>query len=319
MMTIKSMSWSRNLVLLTVALSSVPWVTFAQNTQASPEEQIIVTKAKEVSKTESILDERTASNKAAVTNPFSLSQHRRNYILPITYISNPNKQTAVNPDEESLDNIEAKYQISVKLPLYIEQDNTSGLYLGFTTVSYWQMYNGDLSKPFRATDYEPEIYYVWQDELSILGFKFNELQFGFNHQSNGGSNEFSRSWNRVFASALFSDNSSFYYIKAWYRVPENEKSSSDSSRGDDNPDITDYLGNIELGYGTQWGDFNIAALLRNNLKKSENKGSIELNVSYPLGENYDVLVQYFNGYGDSLIDYNRSQERIGLGIQLKFF
>lgn len=297
----------------------VPFLTLGQSNKALPEEPIIATEAKIIKKTKSILDERSESNKKAITNPFSLSQHRRNYILPITYISNPSTKTVVNADEESIDNIEAKYQISVKLPLYIEQDATSGLYVGFTTKSYWQMYNGDLSKPFRATDYEPEIYYVWQDELTVLGFKFNELQFGFNHQSNGGSNEFSRSWNRLFASALFSDNFSFYYIKAWYRIPENEKSTPDSANGDDNPDITDYLGNIELGYGTNWGDFNIVGLLRNNLKKSENKGSIELNISYPLSDNYDVLVQYFNGYGDSLIDYNRSQERIGLGIQLKFF
>lgn len=318
-MTIKSISWISSLVLLTIAAWSAPMFAFAKNTSSSAEEQIIVTQTNDISKTESILDERTASNKVAVTNPFSLSQHRRNYILPITYISNPNTQTAVNPDEESIDNIEAKYQVSVKLPLYIEEDNTSGLYVGFTTKSYWQVYNGDLSKPFRATDYEPEIYYLWQDELSVLGFKFNELQFGFNHQSNGGSNEFSRSWNRVFASVLFSDNSSFYYFKAWYRVPENEKSSPDSPRGDDNPDITDYLGNIELGYGTKWRDFTIAGLLRNNLKKSENKGSIELNITYPLGEHYDILLQYFNGYGDSLIDYNRNQERVGLGVQLRFF
>jgi phospholipase A1 len=30
------------------------------------------------------------------------------------------------------------------------------------------------------------------------------------------------------------------------------------------------------------------------------------------------LMQYFNGYGDSLVDYNRHQQRIGFGIQLKF-
>lgn len=282
-------------------------------------ELVFVTEPEEVSKTESVLDERAESTKASITNPYFISQHRRNFILPISYVSRPNTVAVDELNNENVDNIEVKYQVSVKLPLYIEKDDASGLYLGFTAKSYWQVYNSDVSKPFRATDYEPEIYYGWANELSILGFKFNQLQLGFNHQSNGRSNELSRSWNRLFASVLFSDESSFYYFKTWYRIPEDEKETITSAQGDDNPDITRFLGHIELGYGTNWGDFNIVGLLRNNLRTSENKGSIELSISYPLTDHYDVLFQYFNGYGDSLIDYNRHQQRIGLGIQLKFF
>jgi phospholipase A1 len=289
-----------------------------QNQQEPKDEPLIVMESEEVAKTESILDERAESSIDVIENPFAISQHRRNYILPATYISNPNTMVIDDLNSENVDNIEAKYQISVKLPLYIEQDDASGLYLGFTVKSYWQVYNSDVSKPFRATDYEPEIYYAWNNELSILGFKFNQLQLGFNHQSNGQSNEFSRSWNRLFASALFSDKSSFYYLKTWYRIPEDEKATRTSAEGDDNPDITRFLGNMELGFGTIVGDFNIVSLLRNNLRTSENKGSFELNISYPITDRYDLLFQYFNGYGDSLIDYNRHQQRVGLGIQLKF-
>lgn len=277
-----------------------------------------MTEAAVINDTESILDERAESTKESIRNPFSISQHKRNYILPLTYISSPDTSAISELNNENVDNIEAKYQISVKLPLHIEEDGASGLYLGFTAKSFWQVYNSDVSKPFRATDYEPEVYYAWQNELSILGFKFNGLQLGFVHQSNGRSNEFSRSWNRLFASALFSDESSFYYVKTWYRIPEDPKETPTSAQGDDNPDITKFLGHIELGYGTNFGDFNAVAMLRNNLRTSENKGSFEVNISYPLTDNYDVLFQYFNGYGDSLIDYNNHQQRIGLGIQLKF-
>ena len=293
--------------------------TLSQTADKPFVEPIVVTEAEEVSRTESILDKRADSTKASILNPFSISQHKRNYILPITYVSSPNTVAVDELNNENVDNIEAKYQISVKLPLFIEDDATSGLYLGFTAKSFWQVYNTDVSKPFRATDYEPEIYYAWSNELSLLGFKFNQLQLGFNHQSNGRSNELSRSWNRFFASALFSDESSFYYVKTWYRIPEDEKETVTSAEGDDNPDITHFLGNLEIGYGTNLGDFNVVAMLRNNLSTSDNKGSIELNVSYPLTDHYDLLVQFFNGYGDSLIDYNRHQQRIGLGIQLKFF
>lgn len=298
-------------VSLAIIISSVSFVTFSQSTQVVDESPIIETETNAVDKTKSILDNKVESTKESNINPFTISQHKRNYILPITYITNPTPDTG--------DNIEAKYQISIKLPFYLEQDNNSGLFVGFTTTSYWQLYNSNLSKPFRATDYEPEIFYSWANELSILGFKFNGIQLGFNHQSNGQSNEFSRSWNRLFASVLFSDETSLYYFKAWYRIPEGDKETTLSVDGDDNPDITDFLGNIELGYGTKWGDFELMGKLRNNLKVDDNKGSIELNISYPITDNYDILVQYFNGYGDSLIDYNRHQSRIGLGMQLKFF
>jgi phospholipase A1 len=306
-------------VFFIVTVCCVSFLSFSQSSQALAKKPIIETEVEVIASTDSILDERLESAKEAIANPFVISQHRRNYLLPVTYITKPNTATVDDLNKENVDNIEAKYQISVKLPLYIEQDSTSGLYLSFTAKSYWQVYNSDVSKPFRATDYEPEVYYAWRNELSILGFKFNGVQVGLNHQSNGQSNELSRSWNRAFASALFSDESSFYYIKTWYRIPEDEKETPTSAQGDDNPDITRFLGNIELGYGTHWGDFNIVGLLRNNLRTSENKGSIEFNVSYPITDNYDILFQYFNGYGDSLIDYNRHQQRVGLGIQLKFF
>jgi phospholipase A1 len=55
---------------------------------------------------------------------------------------------------------------------------------------------------------------------------------------------------------------------------------------------------MELGVGTQLGKFNFFTAVRNNLKRNDNKGSVELNLSYALTEGYDILNQYFNGYGD---------------------
>lgn len=266
----------------------------------------------------SILDQRAEAVNEAIGNPFAFSQHRLNYILPFSYVGNPNTLSASGLNTENVDNIEAKYQISVKLPLYQVENSTSGLYMGFTAVSYWQVYNGEASKPFRETNYEPELFYSWRNELTFAGFKFNQIRLGLSHQSNGQSGLRSRSWNRLFASAMFSDEDSFYYLKAWYRIKEDEKDDPFDSAGDDNPDITTFLGHTEFGYGTKLGSFNAIALIRNNLKTSENKGSVELNLSYPISERYELLMQYFNGYGDSLVDYNHHQQRIGFGIQLKF-
>ncbi|MDU0352975.1 phospholipase A [Paraglaciecola aquimarina] len=292
---------------------------FCHSIYAEENASILELDKAKVENADSILDEQDDSTKKALKNPFSLSQHKQNYFLPLSYASNPNSKNVPGLTSENVDNLEAKYQISVKLPLYVPSNDTTGLYFAFTAKSFWQVYNSDVSKPFRETNYEPEAFYAWQNELSILGFKFNQIQLGINHQSNGRSDQLSRSWNRIFGSVVFSDADSFYYLKAWYRIPEDPKTGPDDASGDDNPDITTYMGLAELGYGTSFGDINLLGTLRNNLRTSDNKGSIELNLTYPLTDNYDLLLQYFNGYGDSLIDYNRHQQRVSLGIQLKYF
>ena len=265
-----------------------------------------------------IVDKRMQLEEKNLSNPLAITQHRLNYVLPYSHISNPNQIGNTQESTGAIDNNEAKYQISVKMPIYVQDDLNGGLVFGFTAVSFWQIYNNDISKPFRETNYEPEIFYNWRSDFHLLGYRFNAMQLGINHQSNGQSQLRSRSWNRLFGSVLFSDYDSFYFIKAWYRIKEDEKLDPLDAIGDDNPDITHFLGHFEFGYGAAFGKFKLFTRIRNNLKSSDNKGSIELNLSYPLNDKYEVLLQYFNGYGDSLIDYNRHQQRFGLGVQLSF-
>lgn len=268
--------------------------------------------------TESLLDEKLKNEKEANQNLFSLAQHRANYILPISYVTDPNNITLDGVGAEQIDNMEAKYQISVKTPLWLKEDDASGVYFAFTAVSFWQLYNSETSKPFRETNYEPEVFYQWNANLSLLGYKFNLLRVGINHQSNGQDGLKSRSWNRIVATALFSDENSAYYLKTWYRLPEDEKTSPLDPLGDDNPDINDYYGRVELGFGIKLGEVNLFSRIRNNLSFKDNRSGIELGFTYPINNRYDFLVQYFNGYGDSLIDYNRHQQRISMGVQVRF-
>ena len=274
--------------------------------------------ADKIKQAPSILSSRFEADRKALDNLFVISQHHPNFILPITYVTNPNSVGNEELTAQNVDNKEAKFQVSVKLPVYLQNDSTDGLYFGFTLTSFWQLYNSEVSKPFRETNYEPEVFYMKEADITLLGYDFSALQVGFNHMSNGQSGLRSRSWNRLFASVLFSDYDDLYYLKTWYRIPEDDKRTPADPTGDDNPNIQDYYGRVELGYGTRMGNFKLLARLRNNLSFGTNRGSIEMNLSYPLSDRYEILLQYFNGYGDSLIDYDRSQERIGLGFQLMF-
>lgn len=302
-----------------VLLFTVTLPAECQELELVTQANVLLDKAAEVPPPpHTMLDKRMRYDSKALENPFVIVQHRLNYVLPVSYISNPN-QLGYTPDSSAdIDHNEAKYQISVKMPIYIADSEDQGLFFGFTAMSFWQVYNNDISKPFRETNYEPEIFYNWQSDFNLLGYKFNAFQLGINHQSNGQNQLRSRSWNRLFGSLLFSDDDSFYYLKAWYRIKEDKKQGPLDPSGDDNPDITHYLGHFELGFGKELGNFKVLSLLRNNLKFSDNKGSLELNLSYPISNRYEVLLQYFNGYGDSLIDYNRHQQRVGLGIQMTF-
>jgi phospholipase A1 len=266
---------------------------------------------------DSIFNDRTEAEERMIDQAFAITQYRNNYILPYTYVSNPNPLGNSDLTPENTDNQEAKYQLSFKFPLMRTSDDTDGIYFGFTLVSYWQVYNEEVSRPFRETNYEPELFYQWQTDYEVFGVNFNGLRVGVNHQSNGQSALRSRSWNRIFLSSMFSRQNDFYYFKAWYRLPEDEKEDPLDPTGDDNPDIEDFMGRAEFGYGRQFDDLMLTFFIRNNLKTSDNRGSIEVNATYPINERYSWMLQYFNGYGDSLIDYNRAQERIGIGIQLR--
>ncbi|MDU5189976.1 MAG: phospholipase A, partial [Mixta calida] len=42
----------------------------------------------------------------------------------------------------------------------------------------------------------------------------------------------------------------------------------------------------------------------------------ELGWSYPISEHVRFYTQVFSGYGESLIDYNHRQTRVGVGVTL---
>jgi len=139
---------------------------------------------------------------------------------------------------------------------------------------------------------------------------------GAAHQSNGRSLPCSRSWNRIYLNMIGSVGNLAISLKPWYRIPENLKSSPEDTDGDDNPDISRYMGYGELHTIYKWRKSEFSMMLRNNLRTSENKGAVTLGWTFPLFGKFKMYLQYFNGYGESLIDYNASINRFGAGLIL---
>lgn len=268
---------------------------------------------------ESLVDERVKEELATSEQPFVITPHKVNYILPLTYNSSPNMTPFAEEaakDPFTLDEMEAKFQISFKFPLWYKVFGDNGhLFFAYTNQSYWQVYNKDISSPFRETNHEPELFMLFNNDWEVFGLTNSFWGFGAVHQSNGKSGDLSRSWNRLYGTMVFDRGPLAIGAKLWWRLPEDEKEYETDPRGDDNPDIEDYMGNFELQavYGLDKHRFTM--LLRNNLQ-STNRGAFEFTWSYPIIGNLRVYTQYFNGYGESLIDYNAHTQRIGIGFSI---
>lgn len=248
-------------------------------------------------------------------NPFVITPHYRNYILPVSYWDNPQWNDPAR-NGSPIDRIEAKFQISIKTPLKDDILGGSTLYGAFTSVSYWQVYNTDLSKPFRETNYQPELFLTRPIDWQLGPIDSELVSFGYMHQSNGQDIPVSRSWDRLFFSYVFKAGSYYYVIRPWWRIPEKDKSSATDRTGDDNPDIEHYLGNFEFHIARAFGNHVAEIMIRNNLNASNNKGAFQLDYSFPFSKRFKGLVQVFTGYGDSLINYDDYETRYSIGILL---
>lgn len=241
--------------------------------------------------------------------------HKQNYLLFGRYTDRVNYHPyeayfrAVDDKDIGLDNTESKFQLSFKLKA-LEDLFGSGvdLWFGYTQQNHWQVFNKGISAPFRETNYEPEAFFSIPTDYNLLGLRGRFVNLGFVHQSNGQSNLLSRSWNRIYAQAGFEVGDSFgLSIKPWYRLPE-------KASEDDNPKITEYLGNFETIASYRLNKHTFSLLARSTFDFQ--RGFAQLDWSYPLQDKLKGYIQFTSGYGESLIDYNHRQNTFGIGILL---
>ncbi len=200
------------------------------------------------------------------------------------------------------------------------EDDHDSLWFGYTQQSYWQLFNGAISRPFRTTDHEPELLYIYPHQTPLGGgWRYRLSGLGLVHQSNGQSLPLSRSWNRVYlmasAEKILSPAANLsLQAKLWQRLKE-------SSTTDDNPDIQNYIGRAELVGRWQFSPTDSVGLTLRNSLTSPARGSARLDwtLAPSSASRYTSLryhLQLFTGYGDSLLDYNRKRTVFSLGLSL---
>jgi phospholipase A1 len=235
-----------------------------------------------------------------LASSFDLYPYNENYLLPFSFTSKTN---------DGRKNIETVFQLSVKKPIaYNFFGLKESINFGYTQTSWWQLYSD--SSPFRETNYRPEVFVtIPYGKRNLTSLK--ALKFGLLHESNGQGADKSRSWNRLYAQSYFQFSSLFFSPRVWYRIPD--------GANDDNPDIENYLGYGDLTFYLPYKTYTFKLLLRNNLKFNDsNKGFAQFDWTFPLfnSKNTFGFIQLSNGYGDSLIDYNREISRMSFGISL---
>ena len=228
-----------------------------------------------------------------------LSMHKPMYVYPLSY----------SPDFEG-DETEFIFQLSAKYRLFGKP-----LYFAYTQKSFWQLYNQDESRPFRETNYNPEIFYRFVPEDAEKWHHWG-ADIGLEHESNGEALPLSRSWNRIYFAAFKAEGKNLLYLKTWYRIPDPKKETPDDPKGDDNPDIYKYYGYGEIHYARQIGKQQLlSSMIRGN--PSTGKGGMSLSWSMPNDSGtLFYSVSLWHGYGESLIDYNHSVTRLSFGIML---
>jgi outer membrane phospholipase A len=212
----------------------------------------------------------------------------------------------------------ARFQLSFKYRLFDneagfgrDQPWLTGLYFAYTQTSLWDL-EGE-SKPFFDTSYRPSIFWRWlrtDDRTWIDG-----VRIGLEHESNGQAGTESRSLNTLFLRPEWRWKTATlgnyeFTPKAYVYLDKG-----------DNPDIQQYRGYVDWRARWDSGDNWIVTVL--GRLGTAHKGSIQLDVArrardLKIGVVSGYLyMQYFNGYGESLRDYDQrhtAQLRFGLAI-----
>lgn len=189
----------------------------------------------------------------------------------------------------------------------------NNLFFAYTQTMFWDLEEDSAPYPNNYLDsyFSPEFFWGWNDFFPGKGRAQVDLQFGYQHESNGRDEEFGRTWDRLYfqPSWIWGETGEWQHVvelKLW--VP--------FAVGDAMDDIGDYYGAGELTLKTgKHEGFAAEAMLRKGTK--DWNGAVELSASYPIRPvNLFVYGQVFYGHGENLRLYDQETFTYRLGLAL---
>ncbi len=207
-----------------------------------------------------------------------------------------------------------KHNSNVKFQISISQKLTKStlpwdtyLFLFYTQKVFWNVFEESL--PMTDLNFNPGIGLA--RPLFVRNNYIGKLTFQIEHESNGKDGDDSRSWNRISLGAnIIVDRNLMVHGKAWIPIID----------GKNNKDILDYCGIYQTGLQLMSNDgrFNAGCTLvkRRGWKLNYNV-MVEAGMRLWKNANEYLFIQFYNGYGEGLLDYNRFHSMIRIGIQIK--
>lgn len=185
------------------------------------------------------------------------------------------------------------------------------LYLFYSQKCFWNVLEN--SMPMTDLNFNPGIGLT--KPLFVKNRYIGKLTFLIEHESNGRDSTASRSWNKIaLAANVMLTNNLMVHGKIFIPIVD----------GENNRDIIHYTGFWQAGAQILSNDRcwmgGITVMKRNQWNLNAN---VIVDVAYRLFNNANqyIFMQYYNGYGEGLLEYNKfhSQLRVGILIRPKLF
>lgn len=204
-------------------------------------------------------------------------------------------------------NSDVKFQLSIAQRLTKSRlPFDTYLFIQYTQKAFWNVFQKSL--PMRDLNFNPGI---GLGHLIIRHNKYiGKAYFMLEHESNGKDSTASRSWNKItLATTVVLTNNWEAQFKGWIPIID----------GRENKDILKYNGIFQLAanYRTDNRRFNCGLILTKRLSKFSFNTQVELSYKFNNNENQYFFLQYYNGYGENLLEYNKFKSMIRIGFVIK--